>query len=82
MGLGELLDQRSDDDAVGLGEAGERFVEQQQLGVGGERDGDFEQALGAMRKVDGAFGGLIDEADGVEDRPGALVDGVDVVRVA
>ena len=64
VGVGELADQCADHLAVGFGEAGERFVEQQQLGVGGQRDGDFQQAALAVAEVGAGVRGAVFEADG------------------
>ena len=42
MALRQTLDQVRDDDAVRLGEAGKRLVEQQQLRLDRQRHRDFE----------------------------------------
>ena len=70
----QFPDQRADHLAIGLGEAGQRFVQQQQFRVGGERDGDFQQPFLAMREVGARFGGSLVQADIGEQRPGAGVD--------
>jgi hypothetical protein len=51
VGLAKLADQRADHLAIGLGQAGQRLVQQQQFRVGGERDGDLQQPLFAVREV-------------------------------
>ena len=74
VGVGQLADQRADHFAVGFGEPGQRFVQQQQLCVGGERDGDFQQPLLAMRQVGAWFRGAVLQPDGGQQRPGARVE--------
>ncbi len=71
---GQALDQIGDHDAVGFGKPGQRLVEQQQLGVDRQGNGDFQQPLGAMRKIDAGFGRVIGKPDRVQNRPGSIVD--------
>ena len=79
---GEAPDQADDALALGGGEAGERLVEQQDPGPGGQRHADLEQALAAV-------GELIDarrleplEAEELDQRAGLLGDPLVVVRGA
>ena len=48
---GEAPDQAHDALALGGGEAGERLVEQQDPGLGGQRHADLEQALAAVGEL-------------------------------
>ncbi len=82
MGFRQPLDKRRDDDAVGLGQPRERFVEQQQFGIDGERDGDLQQPLSAVRQIDDVLRAIVGQPHRIEDRPGALVDHVVSMRVA
>ena len=50
----ELIEQPDAGLRFVLTEAGERLVEQQQLRPGGERDGDLQQPLLAVRETAGA----------------------------
>ena len=45
---GEVADQRADAFAVGIAQSGQRFVEQEQFGIGRQRYRDLEKALLAM----------------------------------
>ena len=80
VGRGELADQRADHLAVGFGQAGQRFVEQQQLRIGGQRDGDFQQPPLAVREVGAWLGRAILQPDRGQQRPGARVDVLDARR--
>ena len=75
-------DQRADHLAVGFGEPGQRLVQQQQLGVGGQRDGDFQQPLLAVRQVGARLGGAILQPDRGQQRPGAALTSSSAIGVA
>ena len=63
----EGADQVGDADALVRREAGQRLVEQQELGARRERQGDLEQALVAVGQVRRDGPGLVGEADGGEE---------------
>ena len=67
---GEALDQAHDALALGGGEAGERLVEQQDPGPGGQRHADLEQALPAVGELIDARGLEALEAEELDQRAG------------
>ena len=50
---GELPDQRRDAFAIFVSQARQRLVQQQDLRIGGDGDGNLQQALLAMRQIHG-----------------------------
>ncbi len=82
MAVGELADQGAHHLPVGFRQPGQRLVEQEQAGIGGECDGDFQQAALAVAEICASVGGAILQSDGGEQRPGARVEVVIAVGVA
>ncbi len=82
MRRGELADQRADHLAIGFRQTREGFVQQQQLRVSGQRDGDLQQPLLAVRQIGAGFGRAILQPDRGQQRPGAGVDRLERVGIA
>ncbi len=66
-GLGDLLEQLRRLDGLGVGHAGDRFVDQQQFGVLRQQHADLEPLLLAVAEVGGELVLAADQADGFED---------------
>ncbi len=82
MGLAQTVDQLAHHLTIRLGQTGQRLVQQQDLGVRRQSDGDFQQPLLAMRQVRALFAGTFHQPHDLQQRPGAGVDFLDIMRVA
>ena len=69
LGL-QLLEQLRSLSSICDRHARGRLIEHQQSGPAGERDGEFEPLLVAMRQLAGALVDARLQADAFEDRPG------------
>src|SRR5262245_24057098 len=69
----ELLQERRHRVRLGGREPGGRLVEQEELRLAGQRQGDLELALLAVREIAHDLGLLVGQPDRVEDAPRALV---------